>query len=94
MQQEEDLIEKEAAYRRGWGHGCTEATEVIVRLLELGYDRHKIRQYMAIYDDHFVSEWRQNGDLEKREPFPAFNVQQIEEIATTHRGYDWLLRDI
>jgi hypothetical protein len=48
---------------------------------------------MAIYHDHCVSEWRNNGDLEKRESFPPFNIEQIEAIAATHRGYDWLLND-
>ena len=71
----------------------TEATLILLQLVELGYDRRKIKQLLAIYEDHFVSAWRNTGDLEKREPFPPFNVQQIEEIAATHRGYDWLLND-
>jgi hypothetical protein len=25
--------------------------------------------------------------------FPPFNIEQIEAIAATHRGYDWLLHD-
>ena len=92
MQQDaSQRVENEAAYRRGWQQGATETTLIILQLVELGYDRRKIKQLMAIYEDHFVSEWRNNGDLEKRESFPSFNVQQIEEIAATHRGYDWLL---
>jgi len=83
-------VECEAAYRRGWQQGATEATEIILRLVELGYDRRKIKQLMAIYEDHFVSEWRNTGDLEKREPFPLFNIERLEEIAAAHRGYDWL----
>lgn len=78
----------EAAYRRGWQQGATEVTLIILQLVELGYDRRKIKQLLAIYQDHFISEWRDNGDLEKREPFPPFNIQRIEEIAATHRGYD------
>jgi hypothetical protein len=85
--------ENEAAYRRGWQQGMSEATLLLLQLVELGYDRRKIKQLMAIYEDHFISEWRNNGDLEKREPFPAFNIEQIEEIAATHRGYDWLLNE-
>lgn len=92
MQQDaSQRVENEAAYRRGWQQGATETTLIILQLVELGYDRRKIKQLMAIYEDHFISEWRNNGDLEKREPFPSFNVQHIEEIAATHRGYDWLL---
>ncbi len=83
----------EAAYRRGWQQGSSEATLIILRLMELGYERRKIRQLLAIYDDHFVSTWRTTGNLEEREPLPPFNVQQLEAIAATHRGYDWLLKD-
>ena len=86
-----DKSKNEAAYRRGWQHGATETTLIILQLVELGYDRRKIKQLLAIYQDHFVSEWRNTGDLEKREPFPSFNIQRIEEIAASHRGYDWLL---
>ena len=82
--------EQETAYRRGWQQGFTEATDTLLRLMELGYDRRKIRQLVAIYEDHFVSEWRNNGDLEQREPFPPFNIERLEEIAAAHRGYDWL----
>jgi|SRR6266700_258742 hypothetical protein len=86
-----DKSKNEAAYRRGWQQGATETTLIILQLVELGYDRRKIKQLLAIYQDHFVSEWRNTGDLEKREPFPSFNIQRIEEIAASHRGYDWLL---
>jgi hypothetical protein len=82
--------ESEAAYRRGWQQGATEATLIILQLVELGYNRRKIKQLLAIYQDHFISEWR-NGNLEKREAFPSFDIERIEEIAATHRGYDWLL---
>lgn len=85
--------ESEAAYRRGWQQGFTEAGLILLQLMELGYHRRKINQLLAIYEDCFVSEWRNNGDLEKREPFPSFNIERIEEIAATHRGYDWLLND-
>ena len=86
-----DKSENEAAYRRGWQQGATEVTLIILRLVEFGYNRRKINQLLAIYQDHFVSEWRNNGDLEKREPFPSFDIQRIEETAASHRGYDWLL---
>ena len=86
-------VEHESAYRRGWQQGLNEAERIILQLVELGYDRRKIKQLMAIYNDHFISEWRNNGDLEKREPYPPFTIQQIEEIAATHRGYDWLLSE-
>ena len=52
--------EHEAVYRRGWQQGFTEATDILLRLMELGYDRRKIRQLLAIYDDHFV---RASGHL-------------------------------
>src|SRR6266480_1901849 len=86
-----DKSEIEATYRRGWQHGATETTLIILRLVEFGYNRRKINQLLAIYQHHFISEWRNNGDLEKREPFPTFDIQRIEEIAASHRGYDWLL---
>ncbi len=86
-----DKSENEAAYRRGWQQGATETTLIILRLVEFGYNRRKINQLLAIYQDHFISEWRNTGDLEKREPFPSFDIQRIEEIAASHRGYDWLL---
>lgn len=85
--------EQEATYRRGWQQGFSEATEILLRLMELGYDRRKIRQLVAIYEDHFVSAWRQAGDLEQREPFPLFDIERLEAIAATHRGYDWLLQE-
>ena len=88
---ERQPAENEAAYRRGWQQGATETTLIILQLVELGYDRRKIKQLLAIYQDHFISEWRNNGDLEKREAFPPFDIERIEEIATSHRGYDWLL---
>ncbi len=85
--------EHEAAYRRGWQQGFTEAADILLRLMQLGYDRRKIRQLLAIYDDHFVSAWRSAGDLERREPFPPFSIERLEAIAATHRGYDWLLNE-
>ncbi len=85
--------EREASYRRGWQQGFTEATEIVLRLVELGYERRKIRQLLAIYDDHFLSEWRTAGDLERREPFSLFDVERLEAIAATQRGYDWLLTE-
>jgi hypothetical protein len=84
---------QESTYRRGWQQGTTEATRIILQLVELGYDRRKINQLMAIYQDHRVSPWRYDGDLEKRETFPPFDVEQLEELAATHHGYDWLLNE-
>ncbi len=85
--------EREASYRRGWQQGFTEATEIVLRLVELGYERRKIRQLLAIYDDHVLSPWRATGDLERREPFPLFDLERLEELAATQRGYDWLLKE-
>jgi hypothetical protein len=94
MQQETSRrVEDEITYRRGWQQGANEAERIILQLVELGYDRRKIKQLMAIYNDHFVSAWRNDGNLEKKEPFPSFNIRQIEDIADTHHGYDWLLND-
>jgi hypothetical protein len=59
----------EAAYRRGWKPGFNEAERIILQLGELGYSHRKIRQLLAVYNDHCVSEWRNHGDLENREPF-------------------------
>src|SRR6266700_3499911 len=86
-----DKSKNEVAYRHGWQHSATETTLIILRLVEFGYNRRKINQLLAIYQDHFISEWRNNGNLEKKEPFPSFDIQRIEEIAASHRGYDWLL---
>ena len=93
MQHDDDAlrVEQEAAYRRGWQQGFTEAGDILLRLMELGYDRRKIRQLVAIYGDHFVSAWRNAGDLAQREPFPLFDIERLEAIAAPHRGYDWLL---
>jgi hypothetical protein len=94
MQQDDHReVERESSYRRGWQQGLNEAERIILQLIELGYDRRKIRQMLAIYNDHFVSEWRNNGDLEKREPSPPFNIERIEDSAASHRGYDWLLSE-
>lgn len=91
MQHEENqATEAEAAYRRGWQQGFTEAERLILQLVELGYDRRKINQLLAIYNDHFISQWR-TGDLEQKEPYPSFAIAQIEAIAATHHGYDWIL---
>jgi hypothetical protein len=84
---------QESVYRRGWQQGATEATRIVLQLVEMGYDRRKINQLLAIYQDHCVSPWRYDGDLEKKEPFPEFNVEQLEQIAATHHGYDWLLNE-
>jgi hypothetical protein len=45
--------EQETSYRRGWQQGFSEASEIVLRLVELGYERRKIRQLLAIYDDFF-----------------------------------------
>jgi len=86
MQQDvpDKKVDNEAAYRRGWQQGFNESGRIILQLVELGYQRRKIRQLMAIYNDHCVSEWRNHGDLEKREPCLPFNLEQIEAIAATH----------
>ena len=88
-----DRSESESAYRRGFMHGAAEVSRIILELVEMGYERRKIKQFLAIYEDHYLNEWRNNGDLEKKEPFPDFNIQEIEEIAVNHRGYDWLLHE-
>jgi hypothetical protein len=89
----DERVATEIAYRRGWQQGAVEVERIILQLIELGYDRRKIRQLLAIYHDHAVSEWRSAGDLEKKEPFPPFDIEQIERIAATHHGYDWLLNE-
>src|SRR5579871_239131 len=84
---------QEAAYRRGWQHGSVEATLLVLQLMELGYERRKIRQLLAMYNDLCVSAWRTEGDLEQMEPFPAFDIERLEAIAATRPGYAWLLHE-
>jgi hypothetical protein len=88
---QEAFSEQEAAYRRGWQQGFNEAERIILQLLEAGYDRGKIKQLLAIYNDHCVSQWREEGDLTRREPYPDCDIEHLEVIAATHHGYDWLL---
>ena len=94
IQPETEKAERDDSdYRRGWQQGFAEANEIILRLVKEGIAPGKINQLVAIYQDHKVSAWRQSGDLSKLEPFPAFNITELEEIAATHRGYDWLLTE-
>ena len=89
----EEVIEQtdmEAAYRRGWQQGSVETTEIILHLMQQGYDHKQIRKFLAVFNDQSVAVWRQEGNLEKREPPPDLNLQQIEAFLETHRGYDWL----
>ena len=68
------------------------ATQLLPQLMELGHDRRKIRQLLAIYSDLFVRAWRVEGNLEQMEPFPTFDIERLEAIAATRPGYAWLLQ--
>lgn len=90
---QEAFSEQEAAYRRGWQQGFNEAERIILDMLSAGYERGKIRQLLAISNDHYGSQWREEGDLTQREPYPDCDIEHLEAIAATHHGYDWLLTD-
>ncbi|HLI91090.1 MAG TPA: hypothetical protein VKV37_20540 [Ktedonobacteraceae bacterium] len=90
---QEAFSEQEAAYRRGWQQGFNEAERIILDMLSAGYERGKIRQLLAISNDQYVSQWREEGDLTQRELYSDCDIEQLEAIAATHHGYDWLLTD-
>ncbi len=83
-------VRDDSAYRRGYQHGFTEAHGIIQELIAQGLTPGKINQLIAIYQDWKVRDWRMSN-LDKLDPQPAFNIQELEEFAATHHGYDWLL---
>ncbi len=87
--EETDKTEAESAYRRGWTQGTEETARLVFQLLELGYKPTEMKRLLAVYDDHFLSPWRQ-GDLSKREAPPAFDIEQCQEILQGTSGYDWI----
>ncbi|HLG78892.1 MAG TPA: hypothetical protein VKX46_20950 [Ktedonobacteraceae bacterium] len=86
-QEQATRIAREQAYRRGWQQGMAEATIIIFQLLKQGYPREKLEQLFDIYQDEYVSVWRHDGDLTQMEPFPAFDIEQLEAFLATHPGY-------
>lgn len=90
-QEEDQQKDREAAYRRGFVHGIEEATRLVMQLVELGYKATEIKRLLAVYDDHFVAPWRNNGDLTKREAPPPFDIDACQEILEGTTGYDWIV---
>lgn len=90
QQQEEAKRMSEGAYRRGYTHGLEEMANLVLKLLELGYNHTACRRYLAVYDDHFIMPWRNEGDYTRREPPPPFQLEVIEEILAGTSGYDWI----
>ncbi len=94
MQDEQTSAEqeaREAAYRRGFTHGAEEMARLVLQLQELGYQTREIKRLLAVYDDHFIAQWRHAGDLSKREAPPAFNSEQCQAILAQTTGYDWIV---
>ena len=94
IQSDTQKAEKDdSAYRRGWQQGFTEATRFILQMVKQGMEPGKINQLIGIYQDYKVSAWRNEGDLSKKEDYPDFIIAELEEIAATHPGYNWLLTE-
>jgi len=92
MQQDErDQQTREAAYRRGNTQGREEAARIIFQLIELGYKPTKIKRLLAVYDDHFLANWRHDGDLSMLETPPPFGVIRCQEILSQTTGYNWII---
>jgi len=88
---EQEARDREAAYRRGFTQGIEEAARLVLLLQELGYPAREMKRLLAVYDDHFLAAWRQAGDLDKREPAPAFDINQCQAILSRTTGYDWIV---
>lgn len=86
---EQEAREREAAYRRGYSHATDETAQLVLQLIESGYEPQDIRQLLAVYDDHFLAPWK-TSDLDKREPAPAFVLEQCLRILSSTTGYDWI----
>ncbi len=81
---------REAAYRRGFTHGMEEMARLVLQLVELGYKPTEIKRLLAVYDDHFIAQWRA-GDLDKLTAPPPFNVEECQAILAGTTGYDWIV---
>jgi hypothetical protein len=88
---EQEARSREAAYRRGFTQGVEEAALLVLQLQELGYKPTEIKRLLAVYDDHFLAVWRQAGDLDNREPAPAFDINRCQAILAGTTGYDWIV---
>jgi DNA-binding transcriptional MerR regulator len=86
---EQEAREREAAYRRGYSHAADETASLVLRLIEAGYEPQDIRQLLAVYDDHCIAPWKA-GDLDNREPAPAFDLEQCLRILNSTTGYNWI----
>lgn len=86
-----DRTEAEAAYRRGWTQATDETARLVLQLIELGYKPTEIKRVLAVYDDHFLSPWRREGDLTVCEAPPAFDVEACLKILKQTTGYDWII---
>ena len=80
----------ESAYRRGFTHGMEEMSMLVFQLLEQGYSKTAIRRYLAVYDDHFIMPWRNEGDRSRREPPPPFQIDVLDALLASTNGYDWI----
>src|SRR6266700_7507182 len=83
---------REAAYRRGWTQGTAETALLVLQLVELGYKPTEMKRLLAVFDDHFLSPWRYEGNLDKREAPPSFNIEECQAILARTSGYDWIVR--
>jgi hypothetical protein len=90
-EQDEARAMAEAAYRRGWVQGTDEASRLVLQLVELGYRSTEIKRLLAVYDDHFLAAWRDEGDLDKREAPPDFNIEECQAILARTSGYNWII---
>ena len=93
QQSEQDRTgrEAEAAYRRGWTQAADETARLVLQLIELGYKPTEIKRLLAVYDDHFLAKWRHEGDLDKREAPPEFNIEECQAILAGTAGYNWIV---
>ncbi len=88
---EQEVRNSEVAYRQGFAQGIEEATRLVLQLQELGYALTQIKRLLAVYDDHFISVWRQSANLDKREAPPPFDVNRCQAILAGTTGYNWIV---
>jgi hypothetical protein len=76
----EDVSAIETAYRRGWQQGFRHANTLVTFLQLKGYGVNHIQKLLTTYNDILVTSWRYNGNLQRMEDHPNFDIQQLEEI--------------
>jgi hypothetical protein len=87
MDTNEERIEAEAAYRRGWTQSGEETSQLILTLIQEGHSPVEASRLYAAYQDHVLMPWRTEGNLSRKEAPPDFDIYAMREIVR-RGGYD------